>query len=132
MNREEIQYVYSGRFDTAFLNELYAEDVESAAEVFESSLKLISSESINAEANFRQGDIESLRKLFHKIKPLFGYVGLLKVQELVQHFENACHSANNIEELRKEYDELNIMINESVNIIRQELIRMKMFLNVRA
>jgi Hpt domain len=132
MNKEEIQYIYSGRFDTAFLYELYENDVQSAAEVFESSLKQLSLEISNAEDHFRQGDIESLRKLYHKIKPLFGYVGLLKVQDFVQHFENACHTSSNIEEISGNYNELKIMIGEAVNIIRQELIRMKMYLNVRA
>jgi hypothetical protein len=33
MNKEEIQYIYSGRFDTAFLDELYADDIQTAAEI---------------------------------------------------------------------------------------------------
>jgi hypothetical protein len=132
MNKEEIQYVYSGRFDTAFLNELYADDVETAAETFESSLNHLTTEIGNADILFRNGDVESLRKLFHKIKPLFGYVGLLKVQEKVQQFEDACHAAGHAGDIRKNYEELNIQISEASNIIRQELIRMKMYLNVRA
>jgi hypothetical protein len=85
-----------------------------------------------ADELFYQGNLESLRKLIHKIKPLFGYVGLLKLQTLVQKFEDSCATAANTEELRGKYQELNIMITESVSIIRQELIRMKMFINVRA
>ena len=38
MNKEEIQYVYSDRFDSAFLEEIYAGDIQTAAEIFESSL----------------------------------------------------------------------------------------------
>ena len=132
MNKEEIQYIYSGRFDTAFLDELYADDVQTAAEIFESSLNLIVPEMAAADELFYKADVESLRKLFHKIKPLFGYVGLLKLQALVQKFEDSCATAGNTEELRNQYKELSIMVIESVSIIRQELIRMKMFINVRA
>jgi len=132
MNKEEIQYIYSGRFDTAFLDELYADDIQTAAEIFESSLNLIVPEMAAADELFYQADVESLRKLFHKIKPLFGYVGLLKLQALVQKFEDSCATAANTEELRNQYQELSIMVIESVSIIRQELIRMKMFINVRA
>ncbi len=132
MNKEEIQYVYSGRFDAAFLDDLYAGDIQSAAEIFESSLNLIIPEMAAAEALFYQADHEALRKLFHKIKPLFGYVGLLKIQALVQQFEDACGTVSNTEELREKYQELVIMVGESISIIRQELIRMKRFINVRA
>ena len=132
MSKENLQYIYSGRFDAAFLEEMYAGDIQTAAEIFESSLNHIIPAAEEAETLFGRGEVESLRKLFHKIKPLFGYVGLLKVQEKVQHFEDACTTAATAEELGKEYRELVIIVGESINIIRQELIRMKMHLNVRA
>jgi hypothetical protein len=132
MSKEEIQYVYSGRFDAAFLDEMYAGDIQTAAEIFESSLNHLVPVTDEANAIFHKGDVESLRKLFHKIKPLYGYVGLLKVQAKVQHFEDACTSAANTEELGTAYEELVLLMTESINIIRQELIRMKMYLNVRA
>jgi chemotaxis protein histidine kinase CheA len=132
MSKEEIQYVYSGRFDAAFLDEMYAGDIQTAAEIFESSLNHLVPVTDETNAIFRKGDVESLRKLFHKIKPLYGYVGLLKVQAMVQHFEDACTATANTEDLKTAYEELVLLMTESINIIRQELIRMKMYLNVRA
>jgi hypothetical protein len=125
MSKENLQYIYSGRFDAAFLEEMYAGDIQTAAEIFESSLNHIIPAAEEAETLFVSGNVESL-------KPLFGYVGLLKVQEKMQHFEDACTTAATAEELGKEYRELVIIVGESTNIIRQELIRMKMHLNVRA
>ena len=132
MSKEEIQYVYSGRFDAAFLDEMYAGDIQTAAEIFESSLNHLIPVTDETNAIFHKGDVEALRKLFHKIKPLYGYVGLLKVQGMVQQFEDACASAANTEALGTAYEELVLLMTESINIIRQELIRMKMYLNVRA
>jgi hypothetical protein len=132
MNKEEIQYVYSGRFDSAFLDEMYAGDIQTAAEIFESSLNHLLPASGEATMLYRNRDVEALRKFFHKIKPLYGYVGLLKVQAKVQLFEEACAIAGNTEELKTGFNELLLLLEESLNIIRQELIRMKMYLNVRA
>ena len=132
MNREKIQYIFSGRFDTAFLDDMYAGDIQTAAEIFESSLNHLIPVTEEANALFGNGDVESIRKFFHKIKPLYGYVGLLKVQAIVQHFEDACTTAGSVDALEPEFRELIILLGESVNIIRQELIRMKMYLNVRA
>jgi len=132
MNKEEIQYVYSGRFDTAFLEEMYAGDIQTAAEIFESSLNHLLSSADESAILYRNGDVEALRKYFHKIKPLYGYVGLLKVQAKVQHFEDACSTAGIPDELKTEFNELLNLMAESLCVIRQELIRMKMYLNVRA
>jgi hypothetical protein len=54
------------------------------------------------------------------------------VQAKVQHFEDACSTAGTNDALEPEFRELKILLGESVNILRQELIRMKMYLNVRA
>ena len=132
MTKEEIPYIYSGRFDAAFLDELYADDIQTAAEIFESSLNHLITVTDEANEIFRIGEVETLRKLFHKVKPLYGYVGLLKVQARVQHFEDACSTSGSIEELKAEYDELVLLLFDSVNIVRKEMIRMKMYLNVRA
>jgi hypothetical protein len=132
MNKEEIQYVYSGRFDSAFLDEMYGGDIQTAAEIFESSLNHLLPVTEESVILYRNGDVEALRKFFHKIKPLYGYVGLLKVQARVQLFEDACSTAANMEELGAGFNELLLLLAESLNIIRQELIRMKMYLNVRA
>jgi hypothetical protein len=132
MSKEKLQYIYSGRFDAAFLDEMYAGDIQTAAEIFESSLNHLIPVVDHTNDLFQKGDVEALRKLFHKIKPLYGYVGLLKVQGRVQLFEDACGAAAGAEELKNQYEELTILMGESINIIRQELIRMKMFLNVRA
>lgn len=132
MTKEEIPYIYSGRFNAAFLDEMYSDDIQTAAEIFESSLNHLVTVTDEADEIFRIGDVENLRRLFHKVKPLYGYTGLLKVQAMVQHFEDSCSDVSSIEELKTEYSELALLLDESVNIVRKELIRMKMYLNVRA
>jgi HPt (histidine-containing phosphotransfer) domain-containing protein len=40
--------------------------------------------------SYEQGDRPALKSAVHKIKPLFGFVGLLTLQSECQDFENSC------------------------------------------
>ena len=40
--------------------------------------------------SYEQGDRVGLKSAVHKIKPLFGFVGLLALQAECQDFENSC------------------------------------------
>lgn len=42
---------------------------------------------------YEQGDRAALKSAVHKIKPLFGFVGLLTLQAECQDFENSCLEA---------------------------------------
>ena len=44
-------------------------------------------------AGYEQGDRAALKSAVHKIKPLFGFVGLLTLQAECQDFENSCLQA---------------------------------------
>jgi HPt (histidine-containing phosphotransfer) domain-containing protein len=44
-------------------------------------------------ASYEQGDRTALKSAVHKIKPLFGFVGLLCLQAECQDFENMCLQA---------------------------------------
>lgn len=43
--------------------------------------------------SYEQGDRSALKSAIHKIKPLFGFVGLLSLQTQCQDFENSCQHA---------------------------------------
>ena len=43
--------------------------------------------------SYEQGDRVALKSAVHKIKPLFGFVGLLALQAECQDFENSCLQA---------------------------------------
>ena len=132
MGNPAVRYMFSGRFDTGYLAELYADDTEIAIEMFTSSIWHISLEMKNAVENYRSGDLEGVRKVFHKIKPMFGYVGLPSLQEHVQQFEKKCLMVEDVESIRKEYEELSSLIGETIQMLQQELNNMHSFTNSRA
>jgi HPt (histidine-containing phosphotransfer) domain-containing protein len=129
MAEQGVHYMFSGRFDSAFLEELYANDLDTAIDMFDASVRHIRGELDLVSNCFHADDCEGLRRVIHKIKPLFGYVGLPAFQERVQRFENACAAASNTGELRQEYEEIVSTIQEILPVLWQELERMKSFSN---
>ena len=131
MSNNKLRYIFSGRFDTDYLQELYENDMDTIMDIFESSIYSITSEINNGVHHYHNGDVESLRRVFHKIKPLFGYVGLPSLQEYVHDFENKCSIVSGIEQLTNDYERIIGIISDSVNVLTQELSRMKMYSNLK-
>ena len=73
---QKIAFYFSPELDTAFLQELYGDDLQQAEFVFESTVQQLRNELPLVESRFHDGDIAGLKKVVHKMKPLFGYTGL--------------------------------------------------------
>ena len=132
MNSQGVHYMFSGRFDTSFLSELYGGDMESAREIFDTSVHHLSLELKNAINHFNNGDLVALRRVFHKIKPLYGYVGLPALHDHVLRFENKCAEVSDTDELRYEFERMTATIGDSLHVLRQELGRMRSFSKTKA
>jgi hypothetical protein len=132
MSNNNLRYIFSGRFDNDYLDELYGSDIDTMMEIFGSSITSLTSEVNKGVYHYHNGDVESLRKVFHKIKPLFGYVGLPSLQEYVHDFENKCGIAANVEQIRSDYENIIGIISDTVNVLSQELSRMTLYTNVKA
>jgi HPt (histidine-containing phosphotransfer) domain-containing protein len=126
------QYMYSDHFDHQFLEELYAGDTEAAAEIFQSSLTQIIDELKLAEEKALAGDFAGVRKIFHKIKPLFGYMGLLSVQDFVQHFEDQCGDSVLMSDIQIPYENIKEIIREALSLVGEEHQKLSEFNNRRA
>jgi hypothetical protein len=132
MNTQGVHYMFSGRFDTSFLSELYGGDMESAREIFDTSVHHLSLELKNAINHFNNGDLVALRRVFHKIKPLYGYVGLPALHDYVLRFESKCAEVSDTDELRYEFEKMTATIGDSLHVLRQELGRMRSFSKTKA
>lgn len=130
--QNEQAFIFSEYFNVAFLEELYSGDMPAAVDVFNAAHTQIVDELDIASNYFRSGDISAVKKVYHKIKPLFGYVGLTEVQDCVQRFEDSCQNAENTEQLLMAYENINGIIGEAIIRIQQESERLKDFINKRA
>ena len=73
------------------------------------------------------GDRENLRKAVHKIKPSFGFVGLLSSQEACKNFEGLCNPDTPIETLETDYKQLWTILLDSRTVITEEYQRIQEF-----
>lgn len=131
MSHNNLRYIFSGRFDTEYLQELYDNDLDTIMDIFESSITAITAEIGHGVHHYHNGDLDGLRRVFHKIKPLFGYVGLPSLQEYVQDVENKCGLVPGIEHITPDYERIIGIVSDTVNVLTQELARMKMYSNLK-
>ena len=83
-------FQFSPPIDSRYLIELYAGDYDMIAETFTDVLTEYDVFVQHLNDSYGQGDRVALKSVIHKIKPLFGFVGLLTLQAECQDFENSC------------------------------------------
>jgi hypothetical protein len=87
-------FAFSPPIDSQYLIELYAGDYVMIGETFSDVLMEYDDFVRHIYDGFEQNDRTALKSAVHKIKPLFGFVGLLTVQAECQDFENNCLQAD--------------------------------------
>ena len=128
----ETFFAFSACFDALSLNEIYAGDIATAAEVFSGTPERIR-EAVHLAADLLQaGDREGLRRMVHRIKPVFGYVGLPNVLECTQGFEDLCHPEMSEEALTSAFTELQRMMLGAAESVCEEHARMTAHINAIA
>lgn len=130
--RPNESYQFSDQFDQQFLMELYGDDMKSAEEVFQSSIVQIHQELQEAEKLFISRSITEVRKIFHRIKPLFGYVGLISVQDFIQKFEDNCIHYHEIDGLTLAFENIKEIVQDASGKIREEKERLSAYNKQRA
>jgi HPt (histidine-containing phosphotransfer) domain-containing protein len=77
--------------------------------------------------SFHEGDPRVLKSAVHKIKPLFGFVGLTDIQARCLRFENACLEAASCSALAGEFSSLFEQLVRAKAIIQEEQARLVLF-----
>ena len=119
------KFIFNEKIDRAFLNSLYEDDFPYIEEVFHTTLENFPEDIWEIQSAFNSKDIVALKKAVHKIKPVFGFTGLLRAQELSQQFENACLNADSINQIQPQYELLISVIDESRTIIESDYKKLK-------
>ena len=122
---QKIVFMFSPELDTAFLQELYGDDLAQAEMIFESSVVQLRSEILLAEARFHDGDAQGLKKVIHKMKPLFGYIGMNEIMEEFAAFEQLCLQADGPAALEYKFQQIKIVTQQSLQKADKEITRLK-------
>lgn len=123
----KILYAFSSDLDVDFLQELYGEDLQQAEMVFESSVEQLHKELNLGETRFHAGDTAGLKKVIHKMKPLFGYIGLNEIMAEFAAFEDVCLKATHISETENGFNDIKMLTEQSIQKIEKEIKRLKQY-----
>jgi HPt (histidine-containing phosphotransfer) domain-containing protein len=120
-------FVFNPEFDVNYLHSLYGDDYNYLQEVFDTVLKDYQSLTDNIEYHYSSGNLTALRSAVHKIKPVFGFVGLTVIQQLCQDFEKICSSASTPDQLTSDFESLKNKISQSKQLIEEEKKKLELF-----
>jgi HPt (histidine-containing phosphotransfer) domain-containing protein len=120
-------FVFNAEIDTNYLNSLYGDDYIYLQEVFDTVLKDYQSLTDNIEYSYTSGNLTALRSAVHKIKPVFGFVGLTVVQQQCQQFEQICGTVSSPDKLAGDFETLKNKIFESKLLIEEERKRLEIY-----
>jgi chemotaxis protein histidine kinase CheA len=125
-------FVFNQKIDSEFLYTLYEQDYGYMEKVFQMTANQLDKDIPLLEQAFREDAIDTLLRLLHKLKPTFGFVGLLKLQEVCHHLEDRYQSAVSNQTLKTDPIDLLAELLESPYIVYTELLRLSEFNKKRA
>lgn len=113
-------YVFNEHINAQYVIDLYSGDYIMIAETFADVVQEYPSLLENIDAAYLAGDLPALKRAVHKIKPLFGFVGLTSIQSQCLHFENACEASPSLSLLTPEFTILKNCLVQMKSIIEEE------------
>jgi HPt (histidine-containing phosphotransfer) domain-containing protein len=125
-------FTFSEGFDRIFLDELYGGDTRTAEEIFGTSIAQVGLSMQLAEIESRSDDPLRLRRVIHHAKPLFGYMGLLALQDAAQQLEDLCAPGADMDTVRAAFAQLRSLVDDAMERVRAEQERLHRHNNRRA
>jgi HPt (histidine-containing phosphotransfer) domain-containing protein len=121
------EFIFNEQIDKDYIYSLYADDYVYIEEMFTTTSNYLDPDIESIQLAFSAGNTADLKRAVHKIKPAFGFAGLLAVQETCKSFEDLCQQHSSTDGLSKEYKHLITILKEGKNIIETERKRLKDF-----
>lgn len=123
------KFIFNEKIDEDYIYSLYEYDYTYITEVFNSSLESLKEEIGHFTSAYESSDIPALKNATHKIKPIFGFTGLLDHQEMLSRFEHLCESASNTSNITMQYMELIEVLKEGKIILKEDSNRLTEFIS---
>lgn len=122
---ENKAFIFNSKIENDSISALYENDFAYIEEIFSITLSQLKPDVSKLPGAFQSNDLPELRKLVHKIKPSFGFVGMNATQALCKAFEDSCSEATNTEVLKVQFDELHLELAQAVNVLELEWEKLK-------
>ena len=130
--KENKSFIFNAKIDVQCINDLYGDDYLYIEEVFVTVLTEYKLLAENINSGFASQDIPALKSAVHKIKPIFGFVGLPDIQQQCQEFEDLCQDPGPFDLLANDFNELNDNLTKSKSLLEEERRKLELFNRQRA
>jgi len=120
------KFQFSAAINSQYIIDLYAGDYIMIEETFTDVLHEYDAFVTRIVTSFQENDRPALKSAIHKIKPLFGFVGLTSLQAWCLQFENACLNISDTD-LAVSFDPLREQLLAARAIIEKERMRLAEF-----
>ncbi|HLI93169.1 MAG TPA: Hpt domain-containing protein [Puia sp.] len=124
--RTDKTFNFNPPIDNQYLIELYAGDYSMIGETLSEVLLVYDDFVENVCSGFERGDLLSLKGAVHKLKPLFGFVGLPCLEAQCRTFESNCMLADS-KTLAIEFNQLKDSILSIKSFLETEKARLEAF-----
>ena len=119
-------FAFCDAINSEYIIDLYAGDYIMIQETFEDVLREYDDFIDRIITTYHEEDVNALKSAIHKVKPLFGFVGLTTHQSACLEFENTCLTMNPAE-LAFAFSPLEKMMREAKAVIEKEGQRLAAF-----
>src|SRR5579871_5060616 len=120
------KFKFSDAINGQYIIDLYAGDYVMIEETFTDVLHEYDAFVARIITSFQENDRQALKSAVHKIKPLFGFVGLTTLQSWCLQFENACMGISDAD-LALSFSPLKDQLLAARGIIEKEKVRLSEF-----
>lgn len=119
-------FIFSDAINSQYIIDLYAGDYIMIEETFADVLHEYDAFVQIIITSYHEKDRTALKSAIHKIKPLFGFVGLTTIQSSCLQFENSCLEASEAQ-LAQSFSPLQEDLLNARAIIQKEKVRLTEF-----
>ena len=120
-------FIFNEKINVQCINDLYGNDYIYLQEVFGTVLGEYGTLIENIFEQYASHNIPGLKAAVHKMKPIFGFVGLLSMQHQCQQFEDNCQPSSPFDMLVNNYNALRHNLIASKLLIEEEKRKLELF-----
>jgi len=122
-------FIFNDKIDAAYIFQMYETDYPYIEKMFKTILDSLVEDLASIHDNYRSENLELIRKSVHKVKPTFGFAGMLTLQEKCKEFEDKCQSALSISEIEMDFQEFIKCLDEAGAVLKEEYKKLRSFNN---
>jgi HPt (histidine-containing phosphotransfer) domain-containing protein len=120
-------FIFNEEIAAQYITDLYADDYVYVQEVFGTVLNEYDTLFNNLHSAFAARDLRGLKSAVHKIKPVFGFVAMLSVQQQCQEFEQICQTASSFDDIAENFTLLTHTLSKAKSLIVEEKRKLELF-----